>query len=428
MNILFLTLPVIEKIDTPSIYMDLMKTFAEHGHRVYIVSPLEKKYGRDTYAERSADGMITLIRCRTGNLFNVGMIEKGISQVMLSGAYAKAIHDFITDPADGSEAVKPDLLLYSTPPITIAGVIAKMKKRTGAHTYLLLKDIFPQNAVDIGLLPEHGIRGLITGHFKRQEKKLYLISDYIGCMSPANVEYLLKHNGCLDPKRVEVCPNSIRLEKAEDGTLTEGNVQRRVNDAINPKMKAAMFTRFGIPASTVTFLYGGNLGKPQGIPYLLECVEACRDIPGMHFVICGKGTEAGLIERFIEDKKPCNLTLIPGLPHDEYEQLAGACDVGLIFLDHRFTIPNFPSRMLSYMAAGKPMLFATDPNTDAGRIAEAGGFGTATLSNDTESFKRAARELLDEEKRQQMGIKGRMYLEQNYDAAGGYEIIMRHFT
>ena len=54
------------------------------------------------------------------------------------------------------------------------------------------------------------------------------------------------------------------------------------------------------------------------------------------------------------------------LPKADYETIVASCDVGMIFLDHRFTIPNFPSRMLSYMKAKIPILAVTDPNTDVG--------------------------------------------------------------
>ena len=55
--------------------------------------------------------------------------------------------------------------------------------------------------------------------------------------------------------------------------------------------------------------------------------------------------------------------------------MVASCDVGMIFLDHRFTIPNYPSRLLSYMQAKLPVLAYTDPNTDIGQVIVDGGFG-----------------------------------------------------
>ena len=65
--------------------------------------------------------------------------------------------------------------MYSTPPITFADVIAYVKKRDGAKSYLLLKDIFPQNAVDIGMMAKRGLKSIIYKLFKKKEEKLYRI-------------------------------------------------------------------------------------------------------------------------------------------------------------------------------------------------------------------------------------------------------------
>ena len=101
-----------------------------------------------------------------------------------------------------------DLILYSTPPITFNRLITELKKKTNASTYLLLKDIFPQNAVDLKMISE---KGLIYRYFRKREKILYQISDWIGCMSMANVNYVLKNNSWLAPEKVEVNPNSIEI-------------------------------------------------------------------------------------------------------------------------------------------------------------------------------------------------------------------------
>ena len=73
---------------------------------------------------------------------------------------------------------------------TFKKVIDYFKKRDNATTFLLLKDIFPQNAVDLGILSKRGVKGIIYRFFRKKERDLYRISDYIGCMSPANVAYV----------------------------------------------------------------------------------------------------------------------------------------------------------------------------------------------------------------------------------------------
>ena len=59
------------------------------------------------------------------------------------------------------------------------------------------------------MLSNSGLKGLLYMFFRAKEKKLYALSDYIGCMSPANVEYVLRQNPEISADRVEVAPNSL---------------------------------------------------------------------------------------------------------------------------------------------------------------------------------------------------------------------------
>ena len=99
-------------------------------------------------------------------------------------------------------------------------------------------------------------------------------------------------------------------------------------------------------------------------------------------MIVGNGAEYRKLESFVENEKPFNVKLMDYLPKEDYDAMVGACDVGMIFLDHRFTIPNFPSRLLAYMQARLPILAVTDPNTDIGKVIVDGKFGWWCESND----------------------------------------------
>ena len=358
MNILFLTMNTFLSIDMHNIYSDLMKVFVSHGHRPYIVTPREKRLGEET--ELCEYGDYSLLKVKIGNSKNVSFIEKGISTVLLESQFYKAIDKYLGN-------IKFDIILYSTPPITLAGVVKRMKKKCGAKSYLMLKDIFPQNAIDIGLF---SASNPIAKYFRRKEKKLYQLSDKIGCMSQANVEFVLKHNPEIPKEKVEILPNAILLNTMVDRVAAKSEVR----------------AQFNVPEGAVTFLFGGNLGKPQGIPFLLDCLRAVKNRKEFFFIICGTGNEYSKLLSYVEDEKPNNVLLINGLPKKEYDQLASGCDVGLIFLDYRFTIPNYPSRILSYMENATPVICATDPNTDVGKMVEENGFGFACESNSVEDF------------------------------------------
>ena len=131
------------------------------------------------------------------------------------------------------------------------------------------------------------------------------------------------------------------------------------------------------------------------------------------------------LEAYVREEKPQNVKLMKRLPKDDYDKMLVACDVGLIFLDHRFTIPNFPSRLLAYMQAGLPVLAATDPNTDIGKVIVDGGFGWWCESNDVKAFEAVLEEALTVH-REQMCHKEFSYLEDHYTVKDAYETIEKH--
>ena len=395
MNVLFMSLGTFYNLEESSVHLDLLKRFSKE-HDVWLVC---KNEGMPT--ELTQELGINVLRVHTGELKKVGLIQKGINTIKVEPQFKRAIRKYLPD-------VKIDLVLYTTPPITFASAVKYVKTRDDAFTYLLLKDIFPQNAVDLGMMSKTGIKGIIYKYFRHKEKELYSISDKIGCMSPANVQYTLDNNPEISPEKVEVCPNAIEVQ---DISITE---KERIN----------IRNKYNIPLDKKVFVYGGNLGRPQDIPFVIECIKACKDIKGAFFLIVGNGTEYGKIESFVDIDQPENLLLMQNLPKADYDKMISACDVGLIFLDHRFTIPNFPSRLLSYMQAKLPILACTDPNTDIGKVIVNGGFGWWCESNNVEIFASVADQIV-EDTVDGFGKNGFEFLIDNYSADSCFNIIMR---
>ena len=399
MNVLFISLAGIQSVEEKGIYTDLLREFIKNRHNIYVLSPIERRMGEKTHIIEEPN--VKILRLQIGNIQKTNLFEKGISTILIEPQFKAGIKKYLPD-------VRFDLVLYSTPPITLVSVVEYVKKRDNANTYLLLKDIFPQNAVDIGIMSKSGLKGLLYKHFRRQEKKLYRISDRIGCMSQANVEYVLKHNPEVDPKIIEVCPNSFDV----------------IDKSVDAETRKQIREKYGIPLDKKIFIYGGNLGKPQGVPFLIECLKKCESITDAFFLIVGDGTEYSVLENYVETEKPQNVKLMKRLPKDDYDTMVGACDVGLLFLDHRFTIPNFPSRLLSYMQAKLPVLAATDPNTDIGKVIVDGGFGWWCESNDAEKVKMLIQGALATDN-ETAKYKGWEYLKRNYSTERSYGIIMK---
>lgn len=398
MNVLFLTLLDFNSIDEHNIYTDLLREFVKHGHEVYVISPVERRKKQKTKLLRGEKA--TILRLRIGNTQKTNIIEKGISTINIESQFIRGIKRYFS-------SIKFDLVLYTTPPITLCKAIEFVKKRDKAQTYLMLKDIFPQNAVDIGMLSKTGWKGILYRYFRNKEKNLYELSDYIGCMSQANVDYVLKFNPGIKTEKVGICPNSIEV----------------IDRSVEQKVRIDIRNKYGIPFDRKVFVYGGNLGKPQGIDFLIKCLKSQKKNDKVFFLIIGDGTEYEKIYNYIKEDQPENARLMKRLPKEDYDTVVAACDVGMIFLDYRFTIPNFPSRLLSYMQAKIPVLACTDVNTDIGRVIVNGGFGWWCESKDVDEFQQIIEKIIKDYAENMKDIEYR-YLMENYSVSKNYEIIM----
>lgn len=368
MNILFLTLDKIESLEERGCYTDLLRKFREEGDEIFIMIPSERRENKNSYLLKGEK--LSILNVRTFNLQKTNIIEKGIGTLAIEYQFVKALKKYFSN-------VKFDLVLYCTPPITFYKVIQFVKKRDNAYSYLMLKDIFPQNAIDMKMLKEGGF---LHRMFLRKERMLYEVSDTIGCMSEANQEYLIRHNPAIAVNKVEVNPNSIEPIVFE----------QTIDEKIKIKQK------YGLPLDKKVFAYGGNLGKPQGIDFLLETISTTTN-PQVFFLVVGNGTEYDRIFKWFQNKLPKNAVLLAGLPKKDFDMLLNTCDVGMIFLHKDFTIPNFPSRLLSYLEMKMPVIAATDPNTDIGSIIENNKCGYWVISGDVLGMQKAINSICSDE-------------------------------
>ena len=393
-NILYITMMPINSLEDRNIYTDLVRCFLAAGHHVTIICPIERREGKYTWVEHH--GNLTILHVWILNYQKTSWIEKGISLLTLRYFMQYAVRKKLN-------LVNVDLLYYSTPPITIASLIYFLKRKYNCKTYLLLKDIFPQNAVDLAYF---GGKSWLFRYFRRIEKQLYRVSDHIGCMSPRNIAYLIQHNDEVDSHRVELNPNSIEPQE------------------IIAYDRNWLFKNYGIPREPCLVVYGGNLGKPQCIPFLVRAIESLSNETKVFFFVIGDGTERHHLEK-IQHKVP-NFKWIPSVPRTEFQYIVSVADAGLIMLDERFTIPNFPSRLLAYLEAELPVFLSVDETTDIGEIAEKAGFGVSSRSGDLSHFRERINFFISQKENwKEMGRTGKKYLIQNYHVQISFQKIIQ---
>ena len=343
-----------------------------------------------------------IIKPVIGNIQKTNYFEKMTSLFRLNRIVVQAL----TKDADN---VEYDLILYSTPPITIAGLIKSIRKKcSAATTVLMLKDIWPQEMVDLAIIKKNGI---LESYFRKQEKDLYSLSDWIGCTSQANVDYLLSHNDYLNSEKVILIHNSVDPIPL--------SADQRARQHIREK--------YHLPSDVRVFFYGGNLGKAQGIDYLLGCLQYVLNRKECFFVICGNGTEYYKLERFFEEQRPDNMLLLPYMSKSDYNDLLDVADVAMVFLNSSFTVPNDPSRYYTYLEHAKPIFACTDKATNIGNEISQEKLGWWCESEDVNDFAQIVETILQTNKEElvTMGLRARAVLEREYMVIDDYYRIIK---
>ena len=350
MNVLCL----FQKFDFSSstIYLDLVMALKDRGHRVMIISCTSEE--RESYFEERDS--ISTGYVRVPDQFSSGKIKKGLIQLLLGRKMLKGVKKYFWNE-------KVDIIIYPTPPVTLAGILKPLKDHFKAVNYLMLKDIFPQNAVDLHMMKEGSF---IHRLFKGMEEELYAYSDVIGCMSSKNMDYIGVNEGESVLGKLEIFPNTVKVLETEPE-------EPRSEDG-----------------EKVSFIFGGNLGKPQAVDRLLKGIELLKE-----------------------------------LPRREYEELLKSADVGIVSLSPDFTIPNYPSRILSYMQMGKPILAVTDKNTDIRELVTTDACcGYWCYSGDEKAFAGTVKKIVSEkELLPALGRNGRGYLKENFNVERSVDIL-----
>lgn len=391
MNILFLMLAFPDLEKTSSLYTDLVEEFAQQGHNVFPVAPCQDDKKTGLYSEKE----IEVLRVKTLPLFTNNKIVKGIANVMLPFQYKRAINKFY-------KGIKFDLVVMPTPPITLLSVAKYIKERDQAQFYLILRDIFPQNAVDLGMMRKDS---MIYNKFRKTEEELYQCADKIGCMSQGNIDYVIQHNPTMDHSKLHILMNFQKPEELE-----------RTNEDLKAK--------YGLKDKFV-LLFGGNMGVPQKMENVIAFAKACEKYEDVRFLILGKGTQRDRIEALVKDSDVHNVVFQSFIPRAEYQQLVAQCDVGLISLNEKFSIPNIPSKALSYFSVGLPVLASVDEATDFDSQLIENGAGFAAHAGRTDDLLHEFEKLYhDRQLCKAIGANGKHYFDTCMTTEVAYKTIM----
>lgn len=402
MKILFLT-SVYKHSDKGNLNVDFIDSLALDGHELIVMTPKERKYKPKEQKQQYGNVSVLEFKCLNFR-GKVNIIEKGVSTLLLGHQYKNKFKKYFKNE-------RIDLVIYTTLPITYSPILRYLKKRYGTYCYLQQKDFFPQSAVDLDIMRKNSLSYKL---FRKIEKRLFLCSDTIGVMSKGNVDYLLKNNEFVDTNKVEVCPNAIFPQTLKPLSVDE---------------KSSIRKKYNIPTDAVVFIYGGNVSRAQGVDEIIKLFDFINGHPilNAYFLIVGSGNEFGRLKESVY--RYTFVKFVNYLDKQDFDKLVSACDVGMVFLDPRFTIHNIPSRTLAHMNLAQPILAATDETTDYRFLIESNKIGLWSLNGDIQKTYSNIVELsTNEEKRRLFGQNSYNLLLRENDVNKVKQIVLKHLN
>ncbi|MFZ0521842.1 MAG: glycosyltransferase family 4 protein [Candidatus Acidiferrales bacterium] len=370
---------------------DLAVELSRRAHEPIVLTPSDAI--SDDFQPSSEDG-VSVVRVKTGQIKGAGKIGRGLREARLSAVLWTGAEKFLrSHPCD--------LILFYSPTIFFGPLVRRLKELWRCPAYLVLRDIFPDWAVEAGVLR----KGLIYRYLRRVATQQYRAADVIAVQSPAN----LTHFSRTYPRekfRLEVLLNWAALKEK---TLSPTNYRARL----------------GIEGKTV-FLYGGNIGIAQDMNNLLRLAARLQNRPDIHFLLVGDGSEVPRLKKSVARDGRSNIHVLSGLPQEEYLSMVSECDVGLISLDVRLSSHNIPGKLLSYLYWGLPVLASVNPGNDLFEILHDSGAGFCIRNGDDENLYSSALQLTDNASlRCSMSRSARKLLDHRFSVGNAIETIFR---
>ena len=338
---------------------DLVNELCRQGHDVTILLPdasLDKPWSLEQQDN------LTILRLRAMATKDVSYIRRAVAEHLMS---CFMYRNFRKSPLRDK---RWEGILWYSPSIFFGALVAKLKAASGCRSYLVLRDIFPEWAVDMGLLG----RGMIYRYFKRKENYQYRQADVIGVQTPSVLEYF--SSGYADlPVRVEVLNNWLAPATNQPCSIVLAETPL---------------------AGRRIFVYTGNIGIAQGMDILFRLAERYRDDRQVGFLFVGRGTAVARLRKLAAELSLDNVLFCDEIPPEEINGLLQQCQVGLISLDPRHRHDNIPGKFLAYMQAGLPVLAAINSGNDLEKLIIAHRVGQVVTDNKLDSLKRSADAML----------------------------------
>lgn len=261
-------------------------------------------------------------------------------------------------------------VVWYSPTIFLGPLANSLKQASGCKGYLIVRDIFPEWAVDIGLLR----RGLAYRFFKAIESYQYSVADVIGVQTSSNLSYFDRWAGKRG-RRVEVLQNWLAAASDVGTSVSVSN---------------------SLLSGRTIFVYAGNMGVAQGMDVYIDLAESLRDRRDIGFLFIGRGSAVHQLREAAQERKLDNVLFHDEIHPSEIPGLYGQCHIGIVALDSRHKTHNIPGKFLSYMQSGLPVLASINPGNDLEDLIQSNRVGRVCTDCSVSTLRRMAVSLVEE--------------------------------
>ena len=359
MNILLITSSYPPEVRSSSHLMqELAESLRNRGYRVTIVTTypyhnLANNNKKLHFNSITVENDIEVLRIRVLPPHMSNYIIRGLSQITLPYIFLYKIKKRITQ--------KIDVVIVYSPPLPLAIVGWKLKALYGARYILNVQDLFPQNAIDLGILKNR----FLINFFEYIERNAYRHADRITVHSENN-KHFLNNKKNIPEDKLSIVYNWIDVTPYKNS------------------QKTGRFRKLFDIKDKFIFLFAGVMGPSQGIDLIIRVAHRLRQTQDIAFLFVGDGIEKERLMQMAENYGLKNVYFKPFVSKEEYPELVKDTNVGLVCLSSKNKTPVIPGKILGYMAASIPVVAFLNKESDGHFIIADSGCGYSAVSNDEE--------------------------------------------
>ena len=345
---------------------DLSREFVRQGHTLTVMLPAADL--EESWTLEKMDG-VQILRLKAPKTKDINYVRRTVAELLMPFAMRKNLSK------SPLSAVKWDGVVWYAPSIFHGPLAKTLKSANNARGYLIIRDIFPDWAADMGLMG----RGVPFWFFKSVANYQYSVADVIGVQTTGNAVYFDQWSTG-SGRRLEVLQNW--LADAPVGYCS-------IDVSLTPL------------AGRKIFVYAGNMGVAQGMSVLIDLAERLESRDDIGFLFVGRGSNAQYLASEVRRRELGNVLFLDEIEPDEIPGLYAQCDVGIVALHHDHKTHNIPGKFLTYMQSGLPVLATINPGNDLAAIISNENVGLVSTDGSVETLQRLTEELADDSRSRQ---------------------------